>query len=102
MTLEYYREASELTKKQFADKLGISTQFLHSLLDGKGNPSLDTLEEMATKLNLEFSPLFRAPTTSSPVAKRKYRTAETPAEPPQRASNSRSRTPAKRQPPAPE
>ena len=26
MTLEYYREASELTKKQFADKLGISTE----------------------------------------------------------------------------
>lgn len=60
-TLEHYREANELTKKAFAQKLGISTQYLHELLAGVGNPSLETLEAMAEKLDLDFSPTFRLP-----------------------------------------
>lgn len=88
-TLEYYREASELTKKEFAAKLGISAQYLHTLLDGTGNPSLESLEDMAIKLNLEFSPLFRAPLGPRPPRPGRRRAVVEADAPLQRASSSR-------------
>lgn len=98
-TLEYYREASDLTKKDFAAKLGISTQYLHALLDGTGNPSLESLEDMAAKLNLDFSPFFRVRIGPGPVRRGRLAAKPVQDEKPQRASTSRSKTEAKRQPP---
>ncbi|MBW7967143.1 helix-turn-helix transcriptional regulator [Bradyrhizobium sp. BR 10261] len=57
-TLEQHRLDAELTKQAFAEKLGISKQFLHELLNGEGNPTLETLDVMASKLDLEFHPTF--------------------------------------------
>lgn len=98
-TLEYYREASDLTKKDFAEKLGITTQFLDLLLRGTGNPTLELMEAMADKLDLEFSPLFRAPTSRAVVFRPRRKPAAPEATEPQRASKSRSSTETKRQPP---
>ena len=106
-TLEYYREASGTTKAEFAQTLGITPQYLHLLLTGTGNPSLESLEAMADALGLDFTPVFRAPLTRAPVIKR-YAPRSPRASPPdgaqpateapaQRASRSRSRTDAKRQ-----
>ena len=108
-TLEYYREASGATKAEFAQTLGITPQYLHKLLTGTGNPSLESIEEMAVRLGLDFSPIFRAPLTRPPVIKRYAPRAprtevladdSQPATdmPAQRASRSRSKTDAKRQP----
>ena len=109
-TLEWYREASGATKKEFAETLGISTQYLHALLDGTGNPSLESLEAMAERLGLDFTPVFRAPLTRTP-AKRTYTRRTKPESAPstdagggsgrQRASRSRSSSEASRQPRGP-
>ena len=107
-TLEYYREASGATKAEFAATLGITKQYLHKLLTGTGNPSLESVEEMAQKLGLDFAPIFRAPmrppvikqyAPRSPRASPVPEQQPAPAAPPQRASRSRSRTDAKRQRP---
>lgn len=108
-TLEYYREASGTTKAEFAHTLGITPQYLHQLLTGTGNPSLESLEAMADALGLDFTPVFRAPLTRAPVIKRYAPRSPRPSAPeaeqpaaeaaPQRASRSRSRTDAKRQAP---
>ena len=109
-TLEYYREASGATKADFAQTLGITPQYLHKLLVGTGNPSLESIEAMALALGLDFLPIFRAPLTRAPLIKRyaprarkgEVSVQESPAAPEmpaQRASRSRSKTDAKRQRP---
>ena len=72
-TLDHYRDKSGVTTKAFAEKLGISAQYLYKLLDGIGNPSLETMESMAVRLGLEFSPVFRAPTVREPHRDRRRR-----------------------------
>lgn len=57
-TLEEHRLNAQLTKRAFAQKLGISSAYLYDLLNGTANPTWETMDELAARLNLEFSPTF--------------------------------------------
>jgi transcriptional regulator with XRE-family HTH domain len=56
--LEEQRLNANLTKRAFAQKLGISSAYLYQLLNGVANPTWETMEELAASLNLEFSPTY--------------------------------------------
>ena len=59
------RKLRGLTQEQFADKSGFSQQYLSSLENGKRNPSIITLYEIATALAVAPSELLKAVRTHS-------------------------------------
>lgn len=65
-TLEQHRLEANLTKRAFAQKLGISSAYLYDLLNGTANPTWETMDELAARLNLEFSPTFSRRRPSKP------------------------------------
>ena len=65
-TLEEHRLSADLTKRAFAQKLGISSAYLYDLLNGTANPTWETMDELAARLNLEFSPTFSRRRPSKP------------------------------------
>lgn len=65
------RKLRGLTQEQFAEKSGFSQQYLSSLENGKRNPSVITLYEIAVALNVLPSDLLRPlPRRSEPKRKR--------------------------------
>ena len=56
--LEDQRKEADLTKAAFARKLGIPKQTLHRLLNGQANPTMEFVEALADKLELNFHPEF--------------------------------------------
>jgi transcriptional regulator with XRE-family HTH domain len=65
-TLEEHRLNANLTKRAFAQKLGISSAYLYDLLNGTANPTWETMDELAGRLSLEFSPTFSRRRPSKP------------------------------------
>ena len=53
------RKLRGLTQEQFAEKSGFSQQYLSSLENGKRNPSVITLFEIAVALDVQPSDLLR-------------------------------------------
>ena len=53
------RKLRGLTQEQFAEKSGFSQQYLSSLENGKRNPSVITLYEIAVALEVQPSDLLR-------------------------------------------
>lgn len=47
-----------ITQKELAAKVGLSTTSLSRIITGDQKPSLDTLEKIATALNVGISDLF--------------------------------------------
>lgn len=56
--LEEQRQAADLSRRGFADKLGVSSAFLYDLLRGEANPTFRTMDELAEAMGLEFTPQF--------------------------------------------
>lgn len=47
-----------MTQKELAQKIGVSTVSLNRYMTGKGNPSVSSLEKIAEALDVEISELF--------------------------------------------
>jgi transcriptional regulator with XRE-family HTH domain len=59
------RKLRGLTQEQFAEKSGFSQQYLSSLENGKRNPSVITIYEIAVALEVQPSELLRPRTSRS-------------------------------------
>ncbi|MGE3335526.1 MAG: helix-turn-helix transcriptional regulator [Rhodospirillaceae bacterium] len=58
--LKRLREDRGLTQEAFADKVGFSQQYLSGLENGKRNPTVITLYEIAKALGVSVEDLVRA------------------------------------------
>jgi transcriptional regulator with XRE-family HTH domain len=65
------RKLRGLTQEQFAEKSGFSQQYLSSLENGKRNPSVITLFEIAVALDLQPADLLRPRPRRSEAKRRK-------------------------------
>jgi len=58
--LEAFREQAGLSRRAFADRLGIPRSSYFHLMSEAGNPSLDTVELIAERVGVEPASLLRA------------------------------------------
>jgi transcriptional regulator with XRE-family HTH domain len=65
------RKLRGLTQEQFAEKSGFSQQYLSSLENGRRNPSVITLYEIAVALDIQPSDLLRPPPKRSEPRRRR-------------------------------
>jgi transcriptional regulator with XRE-family HTH domain len=63
--LEGLRSETGLSRRAFADRLGIPRSSYFHLMSDAGNPSLDTVELIAARVGVHPSELFPAPAPSS-------------------------------------
>lgn len=56
--LKQLREASHITQDELADRIGRSSSFISSLERGVDAPSFDTLEKLASALEIDVFELF--------------------------------------------
>ena len=52
------RRGKGLTQEALAERIGISSKYLSSIERGKENPTLDTLIQLASALNVELFEIF--------------------------------------------
>lgn len=52
--LKFRREFLNLRQEDLAEMSGITTRTIHLIESGTGNPSLETLEKLATVLGMEL------------------------------------------------
>jgi transcriptional regulator with XRE-family HTH domain len=68
--LRTLRKTRELTLEQLAARSGVSAGLLSQMERGQGNPSFNTLVQVAHALSVPVASLFRAESTGSPVVRR--------------------------------
>jgi len=56
--LKQLREANHITQDELADRIGRSSSFISSLERGVDAPSFDTLEKLASALEIDVIELF--------------------------------------------
>ena len=71
--LRTLRKTRELTLEQLAARSGISAGLLSQMERGQGNPSFNTLVQVAHALSVPVASLFRTEATGSPVVRRAER-----------------------------
>ncbi len=59
--LRYIRRHKDLTQEQLAEAVGISIEFLSNLERGVNAPSFETLEKLATVLEVQVQAFFEFP-----------------------------------------
>ena len=59
--LRYIRRDKDLTQEQLAEAVGISIEFLSNLERGVNAPSFETLEKLATILEVPVQAFFEFP-----------------------------------------
>ncbi len=59
--LRYIRRHKDLTQEQLAEAVGISVEFLSNLERGVNAPSFETLEKLATVLEVRVQAFFEFP-----------------------------------------
>jgi transcriptional regulator with XRE-family HTH domain len=59
--LRYIRRHKDLTQEQLAEAVGISIEFLSNLERGVNAPSFETLEKLATVLEVHVQAFFEFP-----------------------------------------
>ena len=59
--LRYIRRHKDLTQEQLAEAVGISIEFLSNLERGVNAPSFETLEKLATVLEVPVQTFFEFP-----------------------------------------
>jgi transcriptional regulator with XRE-family HTH domain len=57
--LRKYRTKAGISQKQLADSVGTSHPRISEIENGRGNPTLDTLEKIAKVLNIQAIDLLR-------------------------------------------
>ncbi|SCB50343.1 helix-turn-helix domain-containing protein [Rhizobium multihospitium] len=65
--LEALRRETGLSRRAFADRLGIPRSSYFHLMSDAGNPSLDTVELIAERVGVHPSALFPPPSAVSPL-----------------------------------
>lgn len=68
--LRSLRKSRELTLEQLAARSGVSAGLLSQVERGQGNPSFNTLVQVAHALSVPVASLFRTEATGSPVVRR--------------------------------
>lgn len=58
MRIKEIRRSKRLSQEQLSDQVGVSPKHLSRIEMGKGFPSLETLEKIATILNVELKEFF--------------------------------------------
>ena len=71
--LRTLRKTRDLTLEQLASRSGISAGLLSQMERGQGNPSFNTLVQVAHALSVPVASLFRAEASGSPVVRRAER-----------------------------
>ena len=71
--LRVLRKQRELTLEQLAARSGVSAGLLSQMERGQGNPSFNTLVQVAHALSVPVASLFRSEATGSPVVRRAER-----------------------------
>jgi transcriptional regulator with XRE-family HTH domain len=71
--LRSLRKTRELTLEQLASRSGVSAGLLSQMERGQGNPSFNTLVQVAHALSVPVASLFRAEASGSPVVRRAER-----------------------------
>lgn len=71
--LRALRKTRELTLEQLAARSGVSAGLLSQMERGQGNPSFNTLVQVAHALSVPVASLFRADASGSPVVRRAER-----------------------------
>jgi transcriptional regulator with XRE-family HTH domain len=64
--LRTLRKSRDLSQERFAEKFGVSVDFLSLIERGINSPSFDTLEQIAVRLNIPVKELFDFPQKRSP------------------------------------
>jgi transcriptional regulator with XRE-family HTH domain len=59
--LRKFRKRAKISQKQLADRIGISCPRISEIESGNGNPTVKTLEKIATALQVEPMDLLRKP-----------------------------------------
>lgn len=59
INLKYYRYQHKLSQEKFVDLLKSSLSYINQLENGQRNPSLDMLDKIARKLNIETHLLLK-------------------------------------------
>ena len=67
--LRSLRKTRELTLEQLAGRSGVSAGLLSQMERGQGNPSFNTLVQVAHALSVPVASLFRTDATGSPVVR---------------------------------
>ena len=63
--LDKIRKEKGLSITAFSERLGIARSSLQAILNGTGNPRSDTIELIASRLNLDYQTLLSAPTADN-------------------------------------
>ena len=71
--LRTLRKTRDLTLEQLAARSGVSAGLLSQMERGQGNPSFNTLVQVAHALSVPVASLFRSEATGSPVVRRSER-----------------------------
>ena len=71
--LRSLRKTRELTLEQLAARSGVSAGLLSQMERGQGNPSFNTLVQVAHALSVPVASLFRTESSGSPVVRRAER-----------------------------
>lgn len=67
--LKMYRKAHKMSQKDLAYKLNISKSYMSELESGKRNPSIETVQKIAEKLNISTLYLLEGTQTSHDLGK---------------------------------
>jgi transcriptional regulator with XRE-family HTH domain len=54
-TIKFRRQFLDLRQEDLAEMSGIATRTIHLIESGSGNPSIETLEKLATILGMEMT-----------------------------------------------
>lgn len=59
LRIKEFREKNKYTQEILAEKIGIDPKHLSRIENGKNFPSIETLENIVTNLNITFQDLFQ-------------------------------------------
>lgn len=75
--LRRYKEARQLSFRDFADELGLPLSSIENYLNGTGNPRADTLELISQKANIPLIEIVSGPLPGQEQAETIVRAAKT-------------------------
>lgn len=61
--LRTIRARAKVSQKELANRVGVSYPRISEIENGKGNPTIETLEKIAIALNVNISDLFNGKTS---------------------------------------
>lgn len=61
--LRTIRSRAKVSQKELANRVGVSYPRISEIENGKGNPTIETLEKIAIALNVNISDLFNGKTS---------------------------------------